>query len=986
MLKKWRSSKPFRLVFTLLVVIILVMGGLGLYFAPTISNSDRLEAENSKTFSCNNTAMTEAQIAAYRNLTMANFESLVSQRHLTPAAICALPAGELKDELEELSPAKPAEQDKDAKEGKEAKDGEEEENDGDSPPKPDGPQELVDWELSRQRDAKGQIPPDGLTKAVAQAKLLPKAQGGFFPNAGGVTPGSWQWVGPGNIGGRIRALVINPTNPSIMYVGSVAGGVWKTTDGGTTWSILTDFLPNMAVSSLAMDPTDPNIIYAGTGEGFFNGDAIQGNGIFKTTDGGANWSQLSATNNANFYYVNRLSISPADHTILLAATRTRIFRSTDSGATWNSVRSAPNPYGVFQVIFNPTDGTKAVASGTFGAALYSTDSGQTWTPATTSWQANDFYNRVELAYARSDTTIVYASVYNTSSGSQIWKSTNGGQTYTQVTTNVTGVLSGQSWYDNSIAVDPLDANKVFWAGLDIYRSINGGTTFTKISDWNLAPTLSAHADHHGTFFPPNYDGTTVKRAYFVNDGGIYSTNDVNTVTASSGWINLNHNLGITQFYGGAGNPTSGKIVAGAQDNGSLVYSGNAQAWTSMFGGDGGFSAADPTDPNYFYGEYVYLQIHRSTNAGASSNYIYSSGLSDAGISSNANFIAPFILDPNDPNIMYGGGTTLWRTTNVKAGSPTWLAIPNFQPIASCNNTSPRSCISAIAVATGNSDIIWVGSSNGKIWYTTNATAASPTWTRVDTNMPGGSPGRAVNRITIDPSNYKLVYVSLGGFTTGNLYQTNNLGVTGSWTNVTGTGANKLPNVPIYSMTIHPQNSNWLYVGTTIGLFASDDGGANWQVAPNDGPSNTAINELTWVGNTTTLLSVTHGRGVFKTDIPVCPLTTNVTTNANSGCGSLRVALTQATSGSNITFANGITSITVTSPLPYVPSGVTITGSCSSGPDVVIDGTGVTGDGLKLLGKNTLFGIEIKGFIGRQLLIPAPSVDKNKFTCVVASRI
>ena len=158
-----------------------------------------------------------------------------------------------------------------------------------------------------------------------------------------------------------------------------------------------------------------------------------------------------------------------------------------------------------------------------------------------------------------------------------------------------------------------------------------------------------------------------------NDGGVYRANNVYTVSLTSGWQELNNNLGITQFYGGAGNTNSGVIVGGTQDNGDLRYttSGGTEGWNTWSGGDGGYSAADRTDQNYFYGEYVYLQLHRSTNGAVSGSDI-DAGLTDAG--TNANFIAPFILDPNTPTTLLGGGASLWRTTNAKASPPAWTSI------------------------------------------------------------------------------------------------------------------------------------------------------------------------------------------------------------------------------------------------------------------------------------------------------------------------
>ncbi|HEX2913635.1 MAG TPA: proprotein convertase P-domain-containing protein, partial [Chloroflexia bacterium] len=390
----------------------------------------------------------------------------------------------------------------------------------------------------------------------------------------------------------------------------------------------------------------------------------------------------------------------------------------------------------------------------------------------------------------------------------------------------------------------------------------------------------------------------------------------------------------TQFYGGAGNSINGKVVAGAQDNGTQVYSGDPQSWNAMFGGDGGFAAADPGDANYFYGEYVYMRIHRSNTGGQSSSYIYS-GITEA-TSSNANFIAPFILDPNNPNTMYGGANHLWRSTNVKASTPSWNQVPNLPIPSSTCASSPNSCITSVAVAKGNPDVIWVGRNNGLIYYTTNGTALSPSWTQVDANLPGGSPNRAVNRITIDPQNSSVVYVSLGGFTSGNLLKTTNNGAAGSWTDVTGTGSNKLPQVPIYSMAVHPYASGWLYVGTTIGLFASEDGGQNWQVTPGDGPTNAPVNELSWLGNSTTLLAVTHGRGIFKADIPsTVPIlnatASSVTESGGTGNGILdpgetaKVQITLKNSGS------------------VTASAISSTLTVGSGPAIIVQGSSAYAD-------------------------------------------
>lgn len=245
-------------------------------------------------------------------------------------------------------------------------------------------------------------------------------------------------------------------------------------------------------------------------------------------------------------------------------------------------------------------------------------------------------------------------------------------------------------------------------------------------------------------------------------------------------------------------------------------------------------------------------IHRSTNGGVSSDWIYST-IGDA--NSNANFIAPFILDPNDANRMLAGGASLWRSNNVKAASPTFSAIRG----------PGSSVLSAIAVAPGNSDIIWIGQNNGEVWKTTNGTAASPTWTAVDNNTgPNPFPTRYVTRIVVDPANPNIVYVTLGGFSPDNLWKTTNGGTT--WADITGSGVSGLPDATIRGFARHPQMPNWLYAGTEVGLFESRNGGATWST--NEfGPANVSVDEVSFMHNSNTLLVATHGRGIWTANIP-----------------------------------------------------------------------------------------------------------------------
>lgn len=718
-------------------------------------------------------------------------------------------------------------------------------------PKPDHPGEWARFRSAQQTDESGTVKPDGLIEAVNQrAQMLAQSPA---PQAAGISRGTWTALGPGNIGGRVRALLIHPTNASTMWAGSVAGGLWKTTTAGAAWTPVNDFMGNLSIASLVMSPTNPNLLYAGTGEGFYNGDAVRGAGIFKSADGGTTWTQVPSTKpttaDPQWYHVNRLAIHPTNPSIMLAATNKGLYRSTDAGTTWTLRYSGR----VADVRFNPLNGSRVVlAPGLGGGAVaVSADAGTTWNRSNLDSTPPSPGNagRVELAFSRQN-GVLYASV-DAASG-QIYRSSDNGITWTLQ--GSPAHLGGQGWYDNALWVDPVNSNHLITGGVDLHRSSDGGATWTKISEWWKVGSGSVHADHHTIVSSPQYNGTTNSTVYFGNDGGVYKAQSIQAVTTTTtGWTALNNGLGITQFYSGAGHSgLNGRIIGGTQDNGSIRYAGTGSSWTAFFGGDGGFSAIDPTDGNYIYGEYVYLQIHRSTNGGTTASSYIHAGLSDAA-NNTANFIAPFLLDPNNPSTMIAGGQSVWRSTNVKAATPTWSVI---QPPTA--GGGEQNYTSQIAVAQGASHIIWVGKNNGSLYKTTTGTAVTPAWSQVGAGaLPNG---RMVLSLLIDRSNPNVVYVGFGGYSNPNLYKTTNGGTT--WTSI-GAG---LPASPVRTIQRHPTRPNFLYVGTEVGVYTSENGGTTWSTT-NDGPANVSVEQMFWL-NDSTLVAATHGRGMFKSSVPI----------------------------------------------------------------------------------------------------------------------
>ena len=732
-------------------------------------------------------------------------------------------------------------------------------------PRTEGPQAAASRRHMLMADESGTIAVGGLMRAKAEVADLRAAQLRLDPemaSVAGISRQGWTWLGPGNKGGRVRAVAVHPTTTSTIFIGSVAGGIWKTTNSGGTWAPVDDFMTNLAVTTLVFQPGNPSVMYAGTGEGFFNFDRIRGAGIFTSVDAGVTWSQLASTANGNFYYVNRLSMS-ADGQTILAATSVGLYRSTNAGATWTNFYQPLNTTrkDVVDVKFLPGSSLNAVASGFATNAYFTSDAGLSWTPASGMGPTGTF-NRVEIGVAPATPATVYLSVDHLSqqSGSgQIWKSTDSGQSYALVRT--TGHLSAQGWYDNAIWVDPTNSDRVVAAGVNAYRSTDGFAT-------NQTTLSGIHTDFHLFVSDPGYNGTTNKRIYVGNDGGVFKNDDI---TTGSTFVSLNNNLGITQFYGAGGNTTSGKIIGGTQDNSTVIYwpANGANAWSTPFGGDGGYSAADPNDVNYLYGEVQYGYVHRNTTGGSSSSrYIFGYSntlgtckaapycLSDAW-NKTINFIPPLVLDPNNANRMLVGGRSLWRSNDVKAAGdqttgegtgPQWAVI---KP-----PTTGNSNINTIGVAPGNSDIVWVGHNNGDVYVTTDGTVANPTWTKVDGNAVA-LPGRAATRVVVDPGNSSIAYVSFGGFNSNSVWRTTDIGA--SWSQVTGSGATALVTAPVYALAIHPTNTTWIYAGTEVGIFASTDSGATWAV-PHDGPANVSVDELFWMG--TNLVAVTHGRGLF----------------------------------------------------------------------------------------------------------------------------
>ena len=702
----------------------------------------------------------------------------------------------------------------------------------------------------------------------------------------------WSNLGPGNIGGRTRALVIDPNTPDTMYSAGVTGGVWKTIDAGENWLPLNDMMVNLAVTTLALSPTDSNVIYAGTGEGFFNSDAIRGAGLFVSTDAGQTWTQRANTaGNPDFHYLNKLAVSHVTPNRLFAATRQGLFRSDDAGVNWTHLMEVETPTGCLDVKVRTDADELLVSCGSFVASTVyrSADGGDTFAPVI----EDPLMGRTTLAFAPSDQNIAYALSATNSADQTVFnmgfyklhRSEDGGATWTVKNSNEnenvvnTLLLSNpifglfpecgwgadrsffnQGWYDNIVQVDPINPDVVWTGGVDLWRSDDAGANFSAASRWWTNPAEDpsyAHADQHALVFHPNYDGQTNTTLYVGNDGGVLRTQNANASTLdiagmcgapvenAVAWTDLNNNYAITQFYHGAVMPDGTAYLGGTQDNGTLFGDDESgkQDWMMIAGGDGGWVAIDPRNPDIIFSEFTGLSLQRfDPEQGA---WVGATNGIEGGAAFP--FITPYIMDVNNPDRLWIGSDRLWRTDDqgdnwVQASAP----------------TLDESIVSEWAVAPGNSERVIAGTNSGMLMISTSASTTDAT-TQWHTIKPTAG---YVSDVAISPSNNRVAYVTYSTFGVNHIWKTIDGGVTFNAIDNMGE-ANGLPDIPVNSIVIDPSNRARLFVGTDLGIFVSVDAGRNWS-ADGSGFANTPVAHLEI--NNGQLYAFTHGRSAYRVDL------------------------------------------------------------------------------------------------------------------------
>ncbi|MEI7657557.1 MAG: GC-type dockerin domain-anchored protein [Phycisphaerae bacterium] len=664
-----------------------------------------------------------------------------------------------------------------------------------------------------------------------------QAPGGY---EGRASPFVWTFLGPrpvtseywsyeNNAGGRVVSMAPHPTDPNTAYIATASGGIWKTTNGGTAWTPLTDELSTLNHGVVALDPSNPQRVVIGTGE-YTTGST--GDGLFQSADGGVRWTRLATAARVGSN-CSGIALHPADPAVIHVTSSSGWFRTANTGGTWTTVVS-----GNFSALRMDASNPLIVYAARRGIGIYkSTNGGLTATLLAGGLPTTGF-DRIVMDVARSNPRIIYAAFMNGADLLSMHRSTDAGATWTLMGT-VPNFCTPQCWYDAYVAVDPTTPDVLYCGGVDaryrtagVIRSADGGVTWTEVASGGNG----LHPDHHAMAFGPNgvvWEG---------NDGGISKS-----VNGGTSWINLNATLAATQMYHVAVHPNaSARILAGTQDNGTPERAAATTSWDQLQTGDGGFSAFDPTNTTRRYTTYVYLAITRWD--GTSGTSITGPWTADA-----TSWIAPLVMSPGAPATLLGGTNRVWRTTNATASTPTWTAI-------SAADLGGTGTLDAIAVAASSPDTIYAGGGQGMLWVTRNGTAASPQWV----NRSAGRTG-AVSAIVVDPANPGVAFTASRSTSGPRVHRTDTFGQ--AWRDVTGSLP---PGAAARALAVDFRfQPPVMYVGAGSGVYVSFDGGASW-IKDDETFPNVNIGSMVIDAATQTLTVGTYGRGVWRTPLAIPP--------------------------------------------------------------------------------------------------------------------
>jgi photosystem II stability/assembly factor-like uncharacterized protein len=675
--------------------------------------------------------------------------------------------------------------------------------------------------------------------------------------------------------GRINCIAFHPTDPNTYFVGVAQGGVWKTTNNGASWTPLTDDLPITRISDITIDPNNTNIMYISVCDFEYIDVALNidgrkrnthyGLGVYKTTDGGLNWSPTGLSfllTDGDASLIRKVLINPANSNQLVACGVSGMYTSANGGTSWAHTLDTL----FWDMVQDKTDpdvlyaASGWLAASNYGhAAIYkSLNFGASWTQLSTGITATGAVQRIKLAIAPSDNNYIYAFAVDNQDGMYgIYKSINAGTSWTFLNPGVNvleagdGTMpGGQGTYDLGFNVNPANRDIVYTGGVNLWASTDGAQTFDPASHWTLSYGATLHGDIH--FIETN---PLTNELFVCSDGGIYRTDNFAAQTwadAASGnpwpttWTDISDGLAITSFYRlSSSRNTTGRLAAGAQDNATFYYDGSS--WSTIFGGDGMDNYLDPVDDDVVIGSSQYGNFYLSPDGGISSF--------DPGVNVNfesGEWVSPIVADYNVYGTLYAG------LTNVNAssdGGNTWYAL---SPLPS--NGIHDNELSALAVANSNSNVIYAGrrirfefGSPSGAYRTTDGGSS---WTDITSNLPDSL---YYTSMDVSQSDANTAYVALAGLAAGEkIYRTSDGGA--SWQNI----SYNLPNVPVNCVKTVPASGE-LMVATDLGVYIFNAAAGSW-ISENTGLPNVIVSDIEFNPVLNKIYVATFGRGIWESDL------------------------------------------------------------------------------------------------------------------------
>jgi photosystem II stability/assembly factor-like uncharacterized protein len=784
---------------------------------------------------------------------------------------------------------------------------------------PDG---RSDWFYFKRAYPSGRLPADARRRAWESRPAKAKVAGALSAQEQ-----IWSPVGPaptrpefinnwGVTSGRINAVAVSPADPRVVLVGASTGGVWRSADGGETFAPASDDQVDLAVGAIAFAPSDPSVVYAGMGD-LDNG--YVGTGVLKSTNGGLTWSRVSNDSLPARGLVNDIAVDPSDPNRVYVAQVARLdaslntlfeagfFFSADGGTSWTKTLGG-NARNIAIHPANPQTlylAMRTAVNDSTGGIYKTTNGGLTWSKVYTSPYTLLTTRDIRVAVTPSDPQRVYVYVGRTTGGveARLEMSKDAGATWTA--RGKTCVDAGQFGYNTYLYASPAAPDTLYAGARDIFKSTDGGLTWTNLTksytppfsdpcSFSYSPQKSkAHPDQQSFAFSPDNPNVF----YAGNDGGLYKSED-----AGQSFRSLNPTLSLTQFVHLSLHPTDPSVsYGGSQDNGTQRHVPGGSLWDEFSGGDGGRSVLDPVDPAIVYPTYVRGTLFRRPASGGTEGLDYIAFEETFGEDSppRIGFYPPFVGNGADHKLYFGS----WRLFvcadchdparsafgQTPATTTTWTA-----PGGSLDLTKGGSdVLNAVAVARSDTNVVYTGSVQGRAMVSIDGGAH---WA----DVTAGLPNRVIESITVAANAPSVAYLTVSGYGSGHVFRTTNAGA--SWADVSG----NLPDVPVNCFLFDPLRPTTVYVGTDVGVFRSTGGGGTWETF-NSGMPPVIVTAL--ASQPLGLIqAATYGRGVYEYVRPA-PAPANVSFTAATAAAAetdgrvrLTVARTDTAGAASVDYA------------------------------------------------------------------------------------